>query len=277
MSAVGETGTGKTTLLSLLVNILNGKNPKNYESAHDPNNEAGGARNQSQTNFVRSYELSSRNGVEFRIFDTPGLADTRGPDQDEQHKANIARAIEESIPLVDAVIILANGTEERLGAATDYALTTLSSILPYTFADNIGIIFTNVATRISSNFVQDSLPGALQGLRNNQFWLDNPVALWKKLDEVRTQSAADKTESENTINGAHTKALGELVRLFDWLDTLTPQPTGDIINLYTMSREIDGRIENGIAYSPGIKEMKNEVTQRSEWYNQNLDVCLFAS
>lgn len=277
MFAVGETGTGKTTLLSLLVNVLNGKNPQDYEIAHDPNNEAGGARNQSQTNFVRSYELRSRNGIEFRIFDTPGLADTRGPDQDEQHKANIARAIEESIPLVDAVIILANGTAERLGAATDYALTTLSSILPYTFVDNIGIIFTNVATRISSNFVQDSLPGALQGLRNNQFWLDNPVALWKKLDEVRTQSAADKTELENAVNGAHTKALGELVHLFDWLDTLTPQPTGDIINLCRMSREIDGRIENGVAYLPGIKEMKNEVTQRSEWYNQNLDVCLFAS
>jgi len=76
-----------------------------------------------------------------RILDTPGLADNRGLARDEQSKESIAKAIEESIPLVNAVIILANGTEERLGVATDYALTTLSSIFPRTLAENIGIVY----------------------------------------------------------------------------------------------------------------------------------------
>jgi len=36
-----------------------------------------------------------------------------------------------------------------------------------------------------------------------------------------------------------------------------------------MSQEIDGRIENGTTYVPGINQMNDELTQRNEWYNQN--------
>jgi len=261
----------------LLANVLNGKNPQNYEFFHDRSNEAGGDLNQSQTSSARLYRLTSENGVEVRILDTPGLADTRGPERDEQHKANIARAIEETIPIVNAVIIIANGTEERLGAATDYALTTLSSIFPNTFANNIGIVVTNVATQMFSNFDQNSLPDPLRGLTNNQFLLDNPVALWNKSNKMRNQSTTDKVEFENVVNGAHTKALRELVRLFDWLDSLIPQPTEEIINLHRKSQEIDGRIEDAMTYRPKLVEMNNELTQRNEWYNQNVEVRLFAS
>ena len=64
------------------------------------------------------------------MLDTPGLADTRGLQKDREHKDSIAAAIRENIPEVTAVIILANGTNPRLGVATDYAITTLTSIFP---------------------------------------------------------------------------------------------------------------------------------------------------
>lgn len=98
----------------------------------------GGGAKHSQTNKALLYSFVSKNGVTFRILDTPGLADTRGIAQDEQHKESIANAIKNSITTVDAVLILANGTVPRLGVATDYALSTLSSMFPITLASRSG-------------------------------------------------------------------------------------------------------------------------------------------
>ena len=277
--ATGETGKGKTSFLSLLANVLNGNNPNQYVFFHDESNEAGGAKAQSQTNSAKLYELTSRNGITVRILDTPGLADTRGVARDEQSKESIAKAIEESIPIVNAVIILANGTEERLGIATDYALTTLSSIFPRTLAENIGIVFTNVAGLLSCNFDPDSLPDALRGIPNNHFLLDNPLALRKKLIHFRGQRTTNKrvlAELESAVKDGHTRALRELVLLFDWLDTLEPQPTKEIIDLLNKSQEIEGKIESALDNASTLAEIKNELTKIRESNAGNVIVRSFA-
>jgi hypothetical protein len=272
--ATGETGKGKTSFLSLLANILKGNDPKQYEFFHDESNEAGGAKAQSQTNSAKLYEFTSKNGIPVRILDTPGLADTRGIARDEQHKACIAEAIEQSIPVINAVIILANGTEERLGIATDYALTTLSSIFPRTLADNIGIVFTNVPSPLSLNFDPGSLPDALRGIQNNQFLLDNPLALWKKLIQLRDQRKM-KRGLESAVKEGHTKALQQLVLLFDWLDTLVPQPTKEIINLHHNSQEIEDKIQSALEFALKLADMKNELAKIRESNDGNVIVRSF--
>lgn len=272
---VGETGTGKTTFLSFLGNVLNGKGPNHFTIAHDDANESGGKMNQSQTNSAKMYQFTSRNGITVRILDTPGFADTRGFGRDEQHKASIAGVIENSIPTVHAVIILANGTEARLGAATDYAMTTLTSIFPTTLAENIGIVFTHVASRLSSNFEQDSLPPILKDRDNKQFFLNNPLALWKKLVKFRNENPTnlrDLEEYEDAVNASHTKGLRELVRLFDWLDGLVPQPTHDIIDLQKKSQEIEDRITSAMSYTSTLADTKKDLVDRKQSNNGNVMV-----
>ena len=279
MPVTGETGKGKTSFLSLLANILHGNDPNQYELFHDESNEAGGSKAQSQTNSAKLYELTSKNGITVRILDTPGLADTRSVARDEQHKASIAEAIEQSIPVINAVIILANGTEERLGVATDYALTTLSSIFPRTLADNIGIVFTNVASQVSWNFDLDSLPDALRGIQNNHFLLDNPLALQKNFMQLRSQRKTKKrvlAESESAVEEGHAKALRQLVLLFDWLDTLEPQPTKDIINLLKKSREIEDKIGDALDFLSKLVDMENKLKRTNESNDGNIIVRPFS-
>jgi len=61
---VGETGTGKSTFLEFVDNVLTGKGFNRYEfQTLDKNNEQGGSGGQSQTNSPRIYELSSNNGI----------------------------------------------------------------------------------------------------------------------------------------------------------------------------------------------------------------------
>ena len=61
---VGETGTGKSTFLEFVDNVLTGNDINHYEfKTLDTTNEQGGSSGQSQTNSARIYELSSRNGI----------------------------------------------------------------------------------------------------------------------------------------------------------------------------------------------------------------------
>ncbi|KIL58586.1 hypothetical protein M378DRAFT_15433 [Amanita muscaria Koide BX008] len=258
---VGETGTGKTTFLSLLANILTGRSPNDYVFSHDEDNEAGDGDRHSQTNSAKLYEFKSKNGVAVRILDTPGLADTRGLAQDEKHKENIARAIKDNIHVVNAVLILANGTLPRLSAATDYALSTLSSIFPRSLVENIGIIFTNVSIQLSLNFDQNSLPERLRN-PDSQFRLDNPVALWKKCLARCSNSRVTKRERSEwkaEIHQKHQKALRTLASLFDWLDTLVPQPTTDIVRLYGKTQEIEQKIFHYLAHAGQLTIKETEL------------------
>ena len=267
MSISGETGTGKTSLLSLLANIVLGHKPEQFINFNDESNEAGGGSKSSQTNTAKVYEFTSANGLRITILDTPGLADTRGLAQDELHKASIASAIKENISTVNAVIILANGTVPRLGVATDYALSTLSSIFPRTLADNIGILFTNVSSPLSWNFDQDSLPDVLRNHDDNQWLLDNPLAMWNKYLQIKAQSNVSRRVLGGLLNAVtegHQKALEEICTIFDWLDGLKPQPTNDIMNLFEQSQQINRDIENAMSRATQISDKKRKVAELNQ-------------
>ncbi len=61
---VGETGTGKSSLLEFVANVITGKDRNRYEfKTLDYSNEQGGSSGQSQTNSARFYKLSSVNGL----------------------------------------------------------------------------------------------------------------------------------------------------------------------------------------------------------------------
>jgi len=263
---VGETGTGKTSLLSLLYNVLAGHTPDKYVFAHDKSNEAGGSESQSQTKLAKVYEFKSNNGIKFRILDTPGLADTRGVEQDEKHKAAIVEAVTSTITTVHAVVIVANGTLPRLGVATDYALWSLSSMFPRTLDKSIAIFLTNISSSLGCNFTQDALPDALRGENYHPFWIDNPVALWRKFDEIQKGGDDDVDEDEmdelkKEVQRSHKKGLKELLRFFDWIVDLKPLPTNDIQTLYNKSQQVERSIADALSRASQLEDKKNELRE----------------
>ena len=148
------------------------------------------------------------------------MPDTRGLQQDELHRKNITTQIERHIKSVNAILILANGTVPRITVGTDYALSTLPTIFPDTVTKNIAFLFTNVSTPLSWNFSQDTIPKELKDAP--QFLLSNPVALQKRYIDLKDDPG--ETEMREEVKAGELRALGMLVHLFDWLDTLKPQP-----------------------------------------------------
>ena len=65
---VGETGTGKSSFLELIANVLSGRTSDNYIlDILDRNNEPDVPTNQSQTRASHVYEFTSVNGVVVRV------------------------------------------------------------------------------------------------------------------------------------------------------------------------------------------------------------------
>ena len=269
---VGETGTGKTSFLSLLYNVLAGHPLKEYVERHEKANESGGSQAESQTQAALMYEFVSKNGVRLRILDTPGLADTRGLAQDELHKQSIAETIQDNIAMVNGVLILANGTVPRLGVATDYALTTLMSIFPLSLADNITVLFTNVTDVMNVNFDHSSLPEVLS--RDHLLYINNPLAMRKNLEKTRKLNKLTTQQLQRSLRSIHEAegaTLDTLVELFDWLDSRTPQPTLDFVSLYERTQSIDQQIANALARmkassakQQSLRELETEISQAQE-------------
>lgn len=230
-------------MLTFIWNLLDKRQPHEYRlHIHDQSNESGLGSGASQTNNAKLYTFTSRNGVVLRILDTPGLADTRGMHLDNQHKERIAQTISDLIVTVDAVLIVANGTSPRLTTSSSYTLTSLSSMFPKTLANNIAMLFTNVADSMSRNFERTSLPVPLQ--QAEAFCVNNPTALEarRRVDPGTRPSA--RARQINRVAEAHEDALETMADFFEWLDTRSPQPTNDIVALYEYSSKIERQILN---------------------------------
>jgi polynucleotide 5'-kinase involved in rRNA processing len=61
---VGETGTGKSSLLAFIANVLAGNSLSKYDFATlDQDNERGVSQKESQTKYAKLYEFTSQNGI----------------------------------------------------------------------------------------------------------------------------------------------------------------------------------------------------------------------
>lgn len=256
----GETGTGKTTFMSLLANVCANRTVLEFVPEHSPENDSKLDASQSQTKAAMLYEMERYDGVLLRVLDTPGLCDTRGIDQDSLHKASIASAIRDHVTRLDAIIIMANGTNERLTVPTDYALNTLSAMFPASIAQNIGFLFTMVDNPLTWNFQPTSLPPCLH---NAELWaIQNPLALVVKYREQQTLGRVTGKKAkvfEKILDDSYKTALDTLNAMFTWLDERVACPTTEIYDLYSKTIGIEAAITDVIARLHQTERQRDEL------------------
>lgn len=149
---IGETGSGKSTLINYLTNRFhNGEleHPKlaipskHYKATesfeHSEKNVADSSK--SQTSKCNEYEFS-KDGIVFGFIDTPGLSDTEGTHKDEENILKIISAAEESGTLA-AILIVINGTLARTTSNLRNTLIEMKNVVPDSFLDNIVVVLTN--------------------------------------------------------------------------------------------------------------------------------------
>ncbi|KAJ8522112.1 hypothetical protein ONZ45_g1292 [Pleurotus djamor] len=271
---IGETGVGKTAFLDLLANVCAGRKFEDFAPVHVKTNEAGGSSAGSQTNEPKLYTIICANGHEVRVLDTPGLADTRGIDYDNRHKEAIAEAIKTKAEVIDSIIILANGTQERLGVATEYTLAVIAGMFPNSIINNIAFLFTMVANPLQFNFRREALHPCL---RQAKIWtIDNPLAGWLKYhSHMHSKYPPDQEFMEemfDVVQSTYAKTLKTLNAFFRWQDERQLQPTKEINDLYQMTQLMEAAISNILGrLNQQEDEMKrlvkvqNDIAAQRQW------------
>lgn len=78
------------------------------------------------------------------------------------------------------------------------------------------------------------------------------------------------------MNESHAKALRELVRLFNWLDALIPQPTNEILILQVTLEEIEERIDSAMSQAENLMNVKDVLKEIHDLNEGNKIVGLSA-
>ncbi|KAG8705146.1 hypothetical protein FRC11_009276 [Ceratobasidium sp. 423] len=258
---IGETGSGKTSFMSLLLNLFQGNSPFELRDKHFFDAQSGLDRSQSQTTEARVYSFTTSDGLKVEILDTPGLADTRGIEEDKKHKERIYRAIQDLITVIDGVMIIANGRVERLTVATDYTLNILATFFPRSILDNIGIIFTNIgAGGAGFNFQKQSLPPELQKV---QHWcLDNPLSLYKTYlaqKDTGNLSGTKESRQRRNLEDSYEDAIESLDEWLKWLDDRKEIPTTAIVELYQKSAHIESRLFATVTSIATLSDLESQL------------------
>jgi hypothetical protein len=105
-----------------------------------------------------------------------------------------------------------------------------------------------------------------------QFLLDNPIALRRKSVALKDNPSMKKAmmELQKAAKWAEGRALKTLGDLFDWLDTLEPQLTTEIVALYEKSQGLHAKITNtvvqmdqAVAMGMEIDKLRNQLKKKS--------------
>jgi len=75
------------------------------------------------------------------------------------------------------------------------------------------------------------------------------------------------------VQAGEEKGLFMLVRMFDWLDGLTAQPTKEIISLYDQAQEIETQINNTLAQMDQAALKRQEIQNAMKELDTAKSVC----
>ncbi|NP_001124091.1 uncharacterized protein LOC100170780 [Danio rerio] len=142
---VGETGTGKTTLINSLVNYILGVKFED-ETWNEITEEEGGDQTESQTSEITMYEVfPEESAISLTIIDTPCYGDTRGLEKDLEVAENLAFLFQsnDGVREVDAVCFVIKASNNRLSDRQYYIISSVLSLFGKDIVNNIVFLITH--------------------------------------------------------------------------------------------------------------------------------------
>ncbi|XP_030635198.1 uncharacterized protein LOC115816381 [Chanos chanos] len=142
---LGETGTGKTTLVNTMVNHILGVKWEDkiwFEITEEGDENLA----QSRTTSVIVYEVFVKeNPLSLTIIDTPGYGDTEGIEKDDQVTENLIKLFkdEDGVKEIDMVGLMVPASHTRLTDRTCYIFDTVLSLFSREIQNNVVLFVSN--------------------------------------------------------------------------------------------------------------------------------------
>ncbi|KXJ81922.1 hypothetical protein RP20_CCG016928 [Aedes albopictus] len=301
---LGETGSGKSTLINYLTNYFHNSTlenlkiaipTKHYKATEGLNHHEDNVQDSSnsQTRACTVYNFRKEDTI-CSFIDTPGLSDTKGVTQDDFNIQQIMGAAEQSGELT-AIILVINGTQARATVNLRNTFCMLRSSIPDVLQKNLVVVLTNCSAT-SANFDLAHLEPWTIAEANvfhmNNSALSKPVSQWinnerKKKDLEREWRCSMETIEE--LNQNLTKLGGKVTEVFKQMrinrDRIKSQLhnillemrkfqdlQNELDNMKTTQQNVSADIEKYSDYKRA-KQVEYTVLERSEDVSKFCIVC----
>ncbi|XP_059390625.1 uncharacterized protein LOC132123952 [Carassius carassius] len=142
---VGETGTGKTTLINTMINYMLGVQREDKVWFEITDDQSDRTSVYSQTSSITVYEFYPQESpIHLTIIDTPGYGDTHGVEKDKEiAEGLLSLSKSEEIHEIHAVCLVIKATQNRLSDRQIYIFDAVQSLFGKDIAENIILLFTH--------------------------------------------------------------------------------------------------------------------------------------
>uniref|UniRef100_A0A3B4XAM0 Septin-type G domain-containing protein n=1 Tax=Seriola lalandi dorsalis TaxID=1841481 RepID=A0A3B4XAM0_SERLL len=270
---VGETGTGKSTLINTMVNYAMGVEFDDdiwFEIVE----EEKGSQSESQTSDVIVYEIFGFEDktlpFSLTIIDTPGYGDTRGTEHDliVSHRLFDLFRSKEGVHEVSAVGLVMKATENRVSDRLMYIFSSVMSLFGNDMEKNIVTLITHSDGRKPKNVLEALEAAKIKCARNEK---NQPVHFL-----FNNCQKEDRTDDREVLEQADKVTVRGISQFKDFLEKNAPQKlekTVDVLNehvrLTACIQNLQERIKLIELKQTEIKQTKEALKKYEEEMKKN--------
>lgn len=215
---VGETGTGKTTMINAMANYLLGNkwdDDYRYYLNDEEESNSGASRFHSGTQWITSYTFYVENKWlhNFTLVDSPGFGDSRGRERDhtlrEQMRVFFTNKGNSGIDHIDGVALVVNASMKRLTANQTYIFDSVLDLFGKDISDNIFLLCTHA----TDDELEHGNPDVAESIREHKipykefFFFNNEFLYYQK----REGSALFGLERPSKVWTVGEETLGKFI------------------------------------------------------------------
>ncbi|KAH3777349.1 uncharacterized protein LOC127845834 [Dreissena polymorpha] len=260
---IGETGTGKSTLVDGMANVILGVNwndPFRFKMVNLEDEEKQKKENQalSQTEWITCYTMHPQKGGRLQytinIIDTPGFGDTRGLQRDHAIVEQIRELFSVEPPLgvaiIDAVCFLVKAPDARLTPTQSYIFQSIMSMFGNDIEENICSLIT---------FADGLEPPVIAALKESKL----PFGKWFTFNNSALFAKNTELDQSSLSPMFWDMGLKSFQNFFQYLEALPAkslQLTSDVLNerfrLEATVKNLEPLLDTGLIK---IDELKFEI------------------
>ncbi|XP_048031493.1 uncharacterized protein LOC125258550 [Megalobrama amblycephala] len=270
---VGETGTGKTTLINVMINYMLGVQREDKVWFEITDDQSKQSLAHSQTSIITVYGFYLQESkTDLTIIDTPGYGDTRGVDLDKQIAVSFLSLCksEEGIHEIHAVCLVIKATQNRLSDRQIYIFDAVQSLFGKDTAENIVLLFTHSTGAPPKNALTAVKEAKIKCAENDK---KKPVFfLFDNCQSDTDDEEDDDDEDEDRklrLNQSWDRSFKGMAKLFKFLDTIQPKSLRMTVDVLQNRKQLEANISNLQSRVQTTELKQNELKQTQEALEKN--------
>ncbi|ROL27900.1 Immune-associated nucleotide-binding protein 13 [Anabarilius grahami] len=272
---VGETGTGKTTLINVMINYMLGVQREDkvwFEITDDQSDHRSSVKSQTSIITVYGFYLQESK-TDLTIVDAPGYGDTQDIEMDKEIAMRFLSLSEsaEGVHELDAVCLVMNSTQNRLSDRQQYIFDAVQSLFGKDIAENIVLFFTHSTGARPKNALMAVKEAKIKCAEN-----DKKKPVYFLFNNRQVQTSDEKCDDEE-YDEEHEQALQQSWRrsdrgmtgFFKFLDSVKPKTLKMTQNVLQKQKNLEANISN-LRLRVQVMELKqNELKQTQKALENN--------